>query len=547
MLREEQERGMTTMSWAGRTPTVAIVGSGFAGLGMAVRLKQAGVESFTILEKGAEVGGVWRDNTYPGCGGDVPSHLYSYSFEKYRSTSQRYPAQREILGYLQQVAEKYGLRRHLRLNCEVASARYDESTGTWTVATVGGERHTVDVVVFGVGQLDRPYVPDFAGREAFRGVTFHSARWDHDRDLTGRDVAVIGTGSSAAQLIPQVASQARRLYVFQRTASWVIPKPRERFGSPTRLAFGWLPALQAAYRCGVYLAAEAVLWPVVVGGWSASPMKWVARRHLARQVPDPRLRRQLTPDYPIGCKRIVIDSSFYPALSRPNVELVTAKIARMTDTGIQTEDGLVHRVDTIVYATGFRTTEFLAPMEIVGRDGRKLREEWKDGAQAYLGMAVSHFPNLFLLHGPNTILGHNSNIFMIECQVRYVIECLRVLSNGHRGSLEVRPEAMADYQRRLDRSIRRTVWRAGCQSWYKTDAGRVTNPWPRSTVRYWWSLRQVDRAAFHTVPTRPAAANLSRSGAPPAAADAGRLLPAPDTDTPARPAHPDRSATLTSR
>lgn len=489
-----------TQNWHGREPTVAIVGAGFGGLGMAVELKQAGIESFTIFEKGADVGGIWRDNTYPGCGCDVPSHLYSFSFERYRSEECRYPRQHEILAYLQGVTDKYRLRDHLRADSEITTARYSQSEARWTITTARGEEHVADVVVYAVGQLNRPSLPDIPGRETFEGASFHTARWNHDYDLARGNVAVIGTGSSAAQLIPHVARTANRLHIFQRTANWVIPKPRSAFRRPTRLAFKSLPFLQSLYRTAVYTMADAALWPIITRGWSARPATWVARGHLRRQIRSGELRRKLTPDHPIGCKRIVMDSNYYPALNQPNVELVTDRIGRITPTGIRTKDGCDRGVDVIVYATGFRTTEFLVPIEISGVDGRNLHDQWRDRPDAYLGLAVPNFPNLFLLHGPNTILGHNSNIFMIECQVRYILKCLRLLAAAKRGGLDVRRDAMDRYQRQLNKAIDRTVWRDACRSWYKTESGHVTNPWPSSTRRYERLLRRPHPDAFHLIP-----------------------------------------------
>jgi cation diffusion facilitator CzcD-associated flavoprotein CzcO len=486
--------------WQGTKPTVAIIGAGFGGLCMGVRLKQAGNDSFTIFEKGTDVGGIWRDNTYPGCGCDVPSHLYSFSFEKYRSSTCRYPAQEEILAYLRRVAQKYDLRPHLRLGTEVTAAHFDEARGHWVVTTASGEQYDFDVVIYAVGQLNRPRLPEIPGRDTFEGASFHTARWDHDYELSGRDVAVVGTGSSAAQLVPYVARTAHRLYVFQRTANWVIPKPAAEFPWLTRLSFEHMPALQLAYRGGVYLAADEVLWPVITRGWSSRPVEWLARRHLRGQVPDPQLRQKLTPDHPIGCKRIVIDSDFYPALTRRNVELITEKISRITPTGIETDDRVVRKIDAIVYATGFRTTEFLAPIQVHGRNGKSLHDQWRGGAEAYLGISVPGFPNLFIIHGPNTILGHNSNVYIIECQVRYIMQCLRLLPGDPPGAIEVRPEAMTRYMQQLEKAIDRTVWKQGCLSWYKTESGKVTNPWPGSTRRYRRLLRSADPEAFRLVP-----------------------------------------------
>ncbi|MFC7303871.1 flavin-containing monooxygenase [Streptomyces monticola] len=486
--------------------SVAIVGAGFSGLCMALQLKRAGRGKFTVFEKAGDIGGTWRDNTYPGCGCDVPSQLYSYSFEKYTSWSRRYPGQPEILGYLRSLVDKHGLRPHIRLNTEVTRARYDEGGARWEVLTADGRREFFDVVVFGVGQLNRPRLPDIPGREEFAGTAFHSARWDHGHDLTGKRVAVIGNGSSAAQLIAPVARQAGRLEVFQRTPNWVLPKADAEFHRATRLGLRWLRPLQKAYRSLIYLRAESLLYPALKNGWSAPLVRRMALRHLRQQIDDPRLRAKLTPDYPVGCKRIVIDSTFYPALNRPDVDVVTERITRITRTGVETADGLEHPADTVVYATGFETTRFLAPVEVYGRDGRLLREEWKDGPEAYLGVAMPNFPNLFFLYGPNTNLGHNSIVLMIECQVGYVLACLRALSahcaRSGRAGIEIRPEAMAAYRARLERALHDTVWEAGCDSWYKNAAGRVTNNWPMSTVRYRRLLRTPHPRAFRFTPAR---------------------------------------------
>ncbi|MFJ2033318.1 flavin-containing monooxygenase [Streptosporangium sp. NPDC087985] len=468
------------------SPTVAIIGAGFGGLCMAIRLERAGIRSYTIFEKGPGVGGTWRDNTYPGAGCDIPSHLYSFSFERYSSWSRRYPGQPEILGYLEMCANKYGLRPRIRLNTEVTAATFDESLSRWRVRTPSGEE-LFDVVVSAVGQLNRPRLPDIPGMSAFAGASFHSARWDHSQDLTGRRVAVIGSGSSAAQLIPRVAEVAERVDVFQRTPNWVIPKPDAVFGETARKVFRRLPFLQRGYREWTYRYAETALYPALAGRWSAGLLRKRALDHLRGQVRDPELRARLTPGYPVGCRRIVIDSDFYPALTRPNVDLVTEPIVRITPAGVETTAGL-HGADVIVYATGFQTTGFLAPIEVTGRGGRRLSEEWKEGAEAYLGIAVPYFPNLFLLYGPNTNLGHNSIVFMLECQAGYIMGCLPYLAR--RGPMEVRPEAMEAWRRSLERAMDTMVWGAGCTSWYKNASGRVTNNWPAPTTVY----RRITRA-----------------------------------------------------
>ncbi|MEV4468169.1 NAD(P)/FAD-dependent oxidoreductase [Nonomuraea sp. NPDC049504] len=463
-------------------PRVAIIGAGFGGLCMAIRLERAGIHTYTVFERAADLGGTWRDNSYPGAGCDIPSHLYSYSFEKYASWTRRYPEQPEILDYLHHCADKYDVRRKVRLRTEVRRAVFDGGAWQVTTSSTEGERtETFDVVVMAVGQLNRPHMPDISGMDEFEGVSFHSARWNHDHDLTGRRVAVIGTGSSAAQLVPRVAERAEHLYLFQRTPNWVIPKPDAAFGPLTRMAFRCAPGLQRAYREWIYRYAEGTLYPALAQGWSEGLLRQRALRHLRDQVPDPELRARLTPDYPPGCKRVVIDSSFYPALTRPNVSLVTDRIARVTPKGVHTAES-AYEVDTIVYATGFKSTEFLVPMEVVGREGRSLGERWKDGAEAYLGISVPGFPNLFMLYGPNTNLGHNSIIFMIECQVAHIMACLPHL--GASGTIEVRPEAMAAWRRQLDVAMSRMVWGAGCRSWYKTADGRITNNWPGPTTLY---------------------------------------------------------------
>ncbi|MEU4833736.1 NAD(P)/FAD-dependent oxidoreductase [Streptosporangium sp. NPDC023615] len=491
------------------SPRIAIIGAGFGGLCMAIQLERAGIRSYTIFEKGAGVGGTWRDNTYPGAGCDIPSHLYSFSFERYSSWTRRYPGQPEILGYLEGCADSYGLRPRIRLNTEVVSAAFDEASGRWRVRTASangdgdgdangdGEKNedeVFDVVVSAMGQLNRPYLPDIPGMSSFAGAAFHSARWDHSQDLTGRRVAVIGNGSSAAQFVPKVAEVAAHLDVFQRTANWVVPKPDAVFGPRMRAALHRMPLLRRAYREWLYRYGENTLYPALAGGWSADLVRRRALEHLHAQVPDPELRARLTPGYPLGCKRVVIDSGFYPALTRPDVDVVTDPITRIVPEGVRTVAGL-READVIVYATGFRTSEFLAPVRITGRGGRGLAEEWREGAEAYLGIAVPRFPNLFLLYGPNTNLGHNSIVFMIECQVRYIMGCLPHLAA--RGPMEVRPEAMATWRRSLERAMGRMVWQAGCASWYKNEAGRVTNNWPGTASLY----RRVTGAprpdAFH--------------------------------------------------
>jgi cation diffusion facilitator CzcD-associated flavoprotein CzcO len=476
---------------------VAIVGAGFGGLGMGAALKRAGFDGFVIFEKGDDVGGVWRENTYPGCSCDVPSHLYSFSFQKYRSATKRFPGQQAILEYLRQVADEQGLRPHLRLGTSIASAEYDDRSGQWELRTGAGELQTFDVVVFAVGQLHRPFVPVIAGQQTFEGPAYHTARWDHSQDLTGRDVAVIGTGSSAAQVVPAIADAARRVVVLQRTPHWVLPKPSPEFGAVTRWAFSRMPLLQAVYRELVYHGADAGLSPLITRGWSARPVEWLARWHLWSRIKDPVLRAKLTPDYPIGCKRVLVDSAFYPALTRENVELIADPIERLLPDGIATCSGVRIHADIIVYATGFRATEFLVPVDVRGRDGVPLHERWTDGAEAYLGLAVQDFPNMFIIAGPNSFIAHGSNPLMKECQIRYIMNCLRLLrEQPDTVAIEVSPQAMASYRQWMDESLARTVWRADVHSWYRTESGRIVNPWPAPARHFDRLTRQDPASAF---------------------------------------------------
>ncbi|WP_024801374.1 NAD(P)/FAD-dependent oxidoreductase [Nocardia sp. BMG51109] len=473
---------------------VAVVGAGFGGIGMGSALKRAGFDDFVILEKGADVGGVWRENTYPGCSCDVPSHLYSLSVRPYRDTGTRYPRQSGILAYLHEVVAAEGLEPHLRLRTAIREAVYDDTAGHWTLATADGGVVVADTVIFAVGQLHRPYVPDIAGRSEFTGAAFHSAAWEHSLDPRGRDVAVIGTGSSGAQLVPRIAGDARRVTVYQRTPHWILPKPRARFGAVARTALR-LPGMHGLYRRALHHGADLALTPIAGRGWSARPAQHLARTHLRRQIPDPALRAALTPQYPIGAKRILFDSDFYPALREEHVELVTETIARITADGIETVDRRHRPADVIVYATGFRAPEFLVPLTVVGRAGASLHERWARGADAYLGLAVPEFPNMFLIAGPNTFLSTGSNPFMKECQIRYIIECLRWRDRTGAAAIEVAPDVAARYREWLRDRLEATVWTSG-GSWYQHASGAVTNPWPASARRFDRMTRTDPSRAF---------------------------------------------------
>jgi cation diffusion facilitator CzcD-associated flavoprotein CzcO len=478
---------------------IAILGAGASGLCLGIRLGQSGFRDFVILEKSQDVGGTWHENRYPGACCDVPSHLYSFSFERKSDWSRKFAPQPEIQDYFRHCARKYGLLPRIRFGVEVTGARFDEAKGVWRLATRGGEEIEAEVLVSGVGQLNRPHVPDFPGLASFAGTSFHSARWDPGFDPRGKRVAVIGNAASAIQFIPPVAEQAAEVHVFQRTPNWVVPRLDFAYGERARWLFARVPGLERLYRWLIYWSFELRFFTFrgQGGGWLGRRMEQAAREYLAAEIPDPTLREALTPDYPAGCKRILISDDYLPALRRENVELVTSGIERIVPEGVVTRDGSTRAVDAIVFATGFETTSFLAPIEVEGLGGRKLSEQWRDGAEAYLGVAVAGFPNLFLMYGPNTNLGHNSILFMIEAQTRYILESLNELARSGRACLEVKAEAQEAYNEEIQRALADTVWSSTrCGSWYKTASGKVTNNWKGFTLEYWWRTRRPDWSAF---------------------------------------------------
>lgn len=495
---------VTVSGWRGRpSPRIAILGAGAGGLCMAIQLKKAGFHDFTVFEKSDRVGGTWHDNTYPGACCDVPSHLYSFSFERKSDWSRIFSPQAEIQQYLDHCATRYGIHEHIRFGVEVTGARFDEQQGVWRLRTAGGEEIVVDAVVSGLGQLNRPHIPHIDGIEDFAGVHFHSARWRHDRDLAGRDVAVIGNAASAIQFIPPVAEKARRLTILQRTPNWMIPRNDRAYTEREKWAFAHVPGWERFNRALIWARLELNFFAFRGNGRIARYMARMAKEYLEAAVPDPALRAKLLPDYPVGCKRILISDDYYPALRRENVSLVTSGIDRIVKDGILTKDGVHHPADTIVFATGFETTRFLAPLEVEGAGGRKLQEEWRAGAEAYYGVTVSGFPNLFLLYGPNTNLGHNSILFMIECQVSYAIRCLEEVVRRGAAWIDVRPEAQERYNDEIQRELAGTAWNAACGSWYKTEAGKITNNWSGFTTQYWWRTRRPDFSAYQLPAREP--------------------------------------------
>jgi len=479
---------------------IAIIGAGHSGICMGMQLKRAGIDDFLILEKAATLGGTWRDNTYPGASCDAPSFLYSFSFAQKTDWSRRFAWQPELLAYSVECVVKSGLLPHIRYEAEVAAARFDDARNLWCVELRNGDVVEARFLVTGVGQLHHPATPPIPGRESFGGAQFHSARWNHSAELAGKRIAVIGNAASAVQFVPQIAPLASRLTVFQRSANWLLPR-KDRLYSP-RLhrwmqRWPWLAKLRHQFQW--FFFGEMQLTPLMK---QVQPVQWLARQkalaHLRRQVRDPALRARLVPDYPIGAKRVLFNDDYYPALARDNVRLVTDRIERIEPAGVRTASGELVEADVIVYATGFHATDFLAPMSITGTGGRTLREEWKAGAHAYLGVTVSGFPNFFMLYGPNTNLGHNSILVMIEAQVGYVIDAIRRMEAQGLRRIDVKREVMEAYNHSLRKDLARSVWAAEKQSWYKLADGTITNNWPHSTMRYQRLMRVADLDAYDT-------------------------------------------------
>ena len=486
---------------------IAIIGAGFSGLGMAIRLREQGIEDFVVLERHDDVGGTWWANTYPGCACDVPSHLYSFSFAPNPEWSQTYSPQPEIRAYLQRVAQQYDLYRSIRLGTTVTEAVWDEDAGRWTVQTTAGPV-SARVLIAGMGPLTEPRIPELPGLDTFEGAMFHSARWDHDHDVAGERVAAIGTGASAIQFVPAIQPKVAQLHVFQRTPPWVMPHPNRKITERERKLYRRVPALQKAVRAGAYAAREALVLGFVKNPKLMAVPERLSRRHMQQQISDPELLAKVTPDYTIGCKRILPSNGWYPALGKPNVELVTNPISEVRPHSIVTTDGTERAVDTIIFGTGFHVTDMPVGEYVRGRDGRRLVDAWEGSPRAHAGSMIAGFPNLFLLLGPNTGLGHSSMVYMIESQINHVIDALRVMRRRGAAIAEVTPEAQAAYNDELQAKLETTVWNTGCQSWYIDATGRNPTIWPDWTWRFRLRTRRFDPAEHTLRPATPAPAKV---------------------------------------
>jgi cation diffusion facilitator CzcD-associated flavoprotein CzcO len=476
---------------------VLIVGAGFGGLCMAIRLLEQGERNFVVLEQGNEVGGTWRDNSYPGAECDVQSHLYSYSFAPKADWSQRYAGWEEIQQYILATTERYALRSHIRFGQHVTGLHFDEARARWRVLTASGLEFMARHVVLATGPLHRPHMPRLPGLERFTGRVFHSARWDHACDLRGKRVASIGTGGSAIQYCPRIAPDVAHLDIFQRTPAWVIPRDTRTYSAGAKRRFARFDAWRRLHRARLYWTNESRVWPIFHPAL-ARVLERLARVHIRRAVGDAELARKLTPDYTIGCKRVLISNEWYPMFRRSNVTLVTEGIREIRERSIVTDDGVEHPVDCIILGTGFVVDPriYLQHCPITGLPGHEIARDWQRGAEAYYGISVSGYPNLHQLVGPNTALGHNSIIFMIEAQVHYVLQCLRTLRQRSADYLDLKPDVQARFNERVQAALRNTVWSTGCRSWYQQDDGRNFTIWPWSTWRYWLETRKVDPSCY---------------------------------------------------
>jgi len=509
---------MTTTTAPPSRVRVLIIGAGFAGLGTAIKLDEAGQADFVVIDKGDSVGGTWRDNTYPGAACDVPSQLYSFSFAPNPNWSRSFSPQPEIHAYLRDVAARSGVLDRFYFGVTAQEARWDAEEQVWNVSTSAGAV-TADIVISGSGGLSEPKNPEIAGIEEFGGEIFHTARWNHQVDLTGKRVAVIGTGASAIQVIPEIAKTVGHLDVYQRTAPWVMPRHDRPYSKAERFGFRFVPFLQKAYRTGIYWGRETYVPGFTRMPKILTPAKVMARGNINRAISDPSLRAKVTPDFQIGCKRILISNTYYPALAQPHVEVVTDPIVEITPTGVVTRDAQTNElqtrdIDVLIVATGFYTTDQPIAHHITGRDGRTLGEVWAEGGMAsYKGTTTAGFPNLFQIVGANTGLGHSSMVFMIESQINYILSALQQMGARQIAAVEPTQEAQDTWCEDMHQRMARTVWsRGGCASWYLDEHGRNTTLWPRSTFAFRQLLRDFDIDKYvvtnrSDAPATPVAAN----------------------------------------
>ena len=474
--------------------SVGIIGAGPGGLALGIFLRKAGFRDFTIFDREDGVGGTWRINTYPGLACDVKSHLYSYSFDLNADWSRLWSGQAEILDYFERCAQRYKLGPHLALGTEIVSAQWAD--GRWRLTTAHGEQYTFDVVISAVGLFTQPVMPDLVEEEPFTGALMHTARWDHSVDLTGARVAVLGTGSTAAQLVPEVAKVAAKVYSVQRSPTWILPKPDRPYTEREKWMFRNVPLAKKIYRTRLWLRSESNISVIEHGSDKTQEFKGIALKVLEATVDDEALRRKLTPEHPFGCKRLVFATDYLQTLTQPHVEVVSSPARALRARSVVTEDGAELDVDVVLCATGYAAADYLGQIDVVGENGVTLRETWADGAHAYLGMAVPGFPNFFMLYGPNTNVGSNSVIFMLEAQAHYIVRALKYLRRRGRRYIAVRPAAMAAFLTRIDGWMEGTVWLTRCSNYFRAANGRVVTQWPRSARAFWGMTRRFRAADF---------------------------------------------------
>lgn len=492
---------------------VIIVGTGFSGLGMAIRLSQQHEDDYIVLEKADDVGGTWRDNRYPGCACDVPSRLYSFSFDLKPDWSRDFATAGEIWDYLRDCADRYDVKRRVEFGADLSTAEYDEGARRWTVTVADGRQWTCDAIVLGVGALHQPVLPDIPGLDTFGGPVMHSALWPDDDGLDGKRVAVVGTGASSVQMVPALAPRADRVTVFQRTPAWILPKRDEPWGRGKQRLFARVPALHRAVRWATYWQLESRVLAFSRFPGAMRLLEKVSLRHLERSVRDPETRARLTPDYTIGCKRILMSNDYWRAYDRDDVDLVTEGIERIEPGAVVTADGSRHEVDALVLGTGFNLSGSFDRIDVRGLEGLSMEQAWEKGMHTNLGITVAGFPELYLLLGPNTGLGHTSVVLMIEFATKYVLECLERANLSPR---VVSASAQDSFTNEMLSRSKRTVWASGCRSWYLDRFGNNTAVWPGSTLSYWWRTRRVDHSAF--VPVGLAARSLGSASPDPALA-----------------------------
>ncbi|WP_180096230.1 MULTISPECIES: NAD(P)/FAD-dependent oxidoreductase [unclassified Acinetobacter] len=479
---------------------VAIIGAGFGGLTMAIRLLQRNIHNFVILEKSDEVGGTWRENQYPGAACDVQSHLYSLSFAPKTDWSKRYAEAPEIFQYIQDVVQQFNLREYCQFNSEVVHTEYHEKDCVWHVALKDGRQLSCQYLVFASGPLHVPQIPHIKGIEKFQGKVFHSSQWDHQYNLNSKVVASIGTGGSAIQYIPEIAPQVKQLYVMQRTAAWVIPRDERKYLNIEKKLFKQADWFRKLHRARLYWSNESRAIPIM----QPSVMKYtqkLAEAFIRFQVKDKQLAQKLTPDYIMGCKRILVSNKYFPTFNRDNVELVTDAIQELTADSIITKDGKMRKIDCLIYGTGFITDPriYLQPFSCIGEHGVELKQAWKDGAESYYGISHKGFPNLFQLLGPNTVLAHNSVIFMIESQVDYILQMMDLVAQSQSNAIVVKDQVQDQFNHDVQDMLNNTVWQSGCVSWYQQDGGKNFALWPTYTWKYWLKTKSLHPSDFRLI------------------------------------------------